>query len=158
MPEPQTSLLDALQLVVVLRYLLPALLFLFVLQVVRTMAADLRRSGRGDTAGGATAGPADLVVIQGASPAAGERFRLRSDSILLGRDSSAEVVLVDQYASSRHAQIDRHEGRFYLTDLDTTNGTLLNGHRLKEPTYLAEGDEIEIGEIVFRFERSGDAA
>lgn len=154
MPEPSISASTSLQFLVLLRYLLPALLFLFVLYAVGLMARDLGRFGRARRDAGLSEGPAELLVIQGESPAVGERFRLQSSSITLGRDPTADIPLTDEFASAQHAQLVRHEGEYYVVDLGSTNGTSLNGRRLTDSTYLAEGDEIEIGETVLRFVRT----
>ena len=150
-PESQTSIFGSLQLLVLLRYLVPALLFLFVLSVLRVMATDASRL-RGDvSATRERGGLAELVVVQGTSPAVGERFQLVSESVIIGRDPTVEVTITDGFASSRHAQVVRQGDRYYLADLGSTNGTLVNGQAVTDSVFLVEGDDIEIGEVVFRF-------
>lgn len=72
---------------------------------------------------------------------------LDKDTTLLGRDPSADVS-VDAAAavvSRRHAEIQRTNGHFELIDLNSFNGTLLNGQRITQPAPLSNGDLIQLG-------------
>ena len=79
-----------------------------------------------------------------------------------GRRPENMVVLSgDLYVSGSHAQISAEDGDvFILTDIGSTNGTLLNGERLPvhAPAALSDGDEILIGGTALRFERLGQSA
>jgi hypothetical protein len=65
--------------------------------------------------------------------------------IRIGRAPECELVLRDTRASRRHARLAARNGVLVLTDLGSTNGTLVNGHRITE-VVLGGGDRIEIGE------------
>jgi pSer/pThr/pTyr-binding forkhead associated (FHA) protein len=65
--------------------------------------------------------------------------------IRIGRAPECELVLRDTRASRRHARLAARNGVLVLTDLGSTNGTLVNGHRITE-VVLGAGDRIEIGE------------
>lgn len=69
---------------------------------------------------------------------------------LLGRDPENTIALND--ASARHARLSRENGVWWLEDLDSQNGTLLNGLPLSKSTPLANGDIIGIGSTRFRLE------
>ena len=88
-----------------------------------------------------------LVVTRSSTPGTlGRIFRLDGRDALLGRGPEAEVQLVDDGISRRHAHIVRAaDGGFELQDLDSTNGTYHNGLRLKGNTRLEEGDNVELG-------------
>lgn len=78
-----------------------------------------------------------------------------------GRRAESSVVLQgDPYVSGSHAQVIAEGGEFRLTDLASTNGTLLNGERLaaNAPVALADGDVLLIGGTPLRFERLGAKA
>lgn len=64
-----------------------------------------------------------------------------------GRESDNTVVLQDPYTSGYHTRIYRNNGRFVIEDLESTNGTLLNGDLLDVKTYLEYGDIIWIGKL-----------
>ena len=60
----------------------------------------------------------------------------------------------DRYASSIHARVFSREGRFYVEDMNSTNGTLLNGATLQGEAELIDGDTVQIGDTTFRLEVS----
>jgi CheY-like chemotaxis protein len=88
-----------------------------------------------------------LVVIRSSTPGTLDRiFRLDGRDAVLGRGSEAEIQLVDEGISRRHARIVRTaDGGFELRDLDSSNGTYHNGLRLNESIRLDEGDKVELG-------------
>ena len=65
--------------------------------------------------------------------------------IRIGRAPECELVLRDNRVSRRHARLAARDGVLVLTDLGSTNGTLVNGHRVREVA-LGAGDRIQIGE------------
>ncbi len=73
----------------------------------------------------------------------------------LGRGPQNEVILPDRFASNNHARLYNRDGQYWLEDLGSKNGTYLNGNPLAETTVLANGDQIRIGEIIFKFVRWG---
>jgi pSer/pThr/pTyr-binding forkhead associated (FHA) protein len=96
-----------------------------------------------------SAGWGRLSVIQGlAEPAA---VRLDKPVLTIGRSVANDLVLHDGLISRQHAQIRRHEGGAVLQDLDSTNGTFLNGKRISGPQALRPGDVVRLGhtELVF---------
>ncbi len=89
----------------------------------------------------------------------GERFTIGSDGASIGRRFGNDIVLSDAYVSGQHAIIAFRDGAFYLSDVGSTNGTLLNGVRLEPnvPIELSAGDEIRLGQLtlVFSVEEAG---
>jgi len=78
----------------------------------------------------------------------GTRVRLTQAVIRIGRHPENDLrfhVELDRDASSRHAEIRLEESRYVLTDLGSTNGTILNGERISGPRLLHDGDTIEFG-------------
>jgi adenylate cyclase len=80
-------------------------------------------------------------------------FPLPEDRICrIGRSDKNSIVLDDDLASRNHAMLQHSEtGEFYLTDLGSSNGTLVNGARICVPTILHAGDRITIGSHEFTF-------
>jgi hypothetical protein len=70
----------------------------------------------------------------------------------IGRAPTNSVVLPDSFASNEHATLTLRGGRWWLQDRDSSNGTSLNGHPLKEPTVIVSGDIIGIGRVQLRLE------
>jgi two-component system, NtrC family, response regulator AtoC len=90
---------------------------------------------------------ARLVVVQGD---ASRREVPLERSATIGRGEESELVLLDGACSRRHAQIVRLGGVHVLRDLGSTNGTFVNGKRVREAR-LSDGDEIAIGGVRIRF-------
>lgn len=87
-----------------------------------------------------------LVVRRG--PRAGETFELKSQTVIIGRDSTADIIINDPEVSRNHCRLilDRS---YYLQDLGSTNGTFVDGSRLGgEPVRLANGQIIQLGSNV----------
>lgn len=70
---------------------------------------------------------------------------------ILGRDPHCSVIVDDGFASARHASIEWDGAGWVLRDLESTNGTLLEGRPVSEAR-LKDGDVVRIGDTRFRFE------
>jgi pSer/pThr/pTyr-binding forkhead associated (FHA) protein len=68
----------------------------------------------------------------------------------IGRDLGNDIVLTDAFASAHHALLTYREGRWWLEDLGSSNGTTVNGSRIQRPTPLDPGDLIGIGQVVLK--------
>ena len=89
-----------------------------------------------------------LVIQKGGFP--GTAFELSPGATLIGRNPSTDLTLVDEGISREHAVIEWEGQRFSIEDLQSTNGTKVNGRRIRS-TDLVDGDEIQIGRTVFVF-------
>lgn len=105
----------------------------------------------------AAPGPEDPApgawLIQESGEGTGELFHL-STTARLGRTAVHDVAVADMAASRDHARIEFVEGRFLITDLDSRNGTFVNGAQLVRPRPLRSGDRLRIGDTLFRFVES----
>jgi diguanylate cyclase (GGDEF)-like protein len=100
---------------------------------------------------------ASLTVVQGAEADLG--LHVRCDRpITLGRDPDVELPLRDGSASRRHCRVERDAdtGNYVLRDLGSTNGTQVNGLRVKDAVPLAEGDKVFLGASVVKFSYADD--
>jgi hypothetical protein len=91
-----------------------------------------------------------LAMTKG--PLLGREFRLNPTETTIGRAAENDIVLDDPTVSRYHAKVRREEEDFYLYDLAATNPTLVNGQTITRHL-LREGDQVEIGEMVFVFKR-----
>jgi two-component system, NtrC family, response regulator HydG len=100
--------------------------------------------------------PARLTLETGtASP---QSCELTSDrSFCLGRNRHSAIVLRDEHASRQHAELFYREDSWHLRDCGATNGTRLNGQRIRDTVALEHGDLITIGDIRLRFSDANDA-
>jgi FHA domain len=149
---------------VALKFGFIAILYLFLLVIARSAFKDLRRTtSPAPDATGFHAAPAYSEVVRGtdawliAERGGGlepeERFDLIG-GLSIGRSRESDVRISDRYASSLHARVFSRDGRFFVEDMSSTNGTLLNGATLKGEAELIDGDTVQIGDTVFRFEVS----
>ena len=95
-----------------------------------------------------------LVVERSPSrqPRVGERLPLRASNAI-GRDAGNDISFPDEAASARHAKLDVEDGEWWIEDLGSTNGTLVNGVRITKREKLRAGDEIGIGRVAMRLDR-----
>jgi serine phosphatase RsbU (regulator of sigma subunit) len=93
------------------------------------------------------------VVIENADGTR-QRYRVTKDRVTIGRARESDIFLPDQWLSRHHAEIQRRDGLFFLLDLGSKNGTLLNGERVRQQCRLQQGDVIALGEHHLTF--SGD--
>ena len=92
-----------------------------------------------------------LNVIQG--PDKGRRFDLPdTEPQLIGR-SSESLPLTDTTISRRHAELTPDDGKWLINDLNSANGTYVNGKRISKPVLLRAGDQIRTGSTLFVFGR-----
>ena len=97
------------------------------------------------TATRAMAVPARSLVIKTA-----DRSRSFDAAFTVGREGS--LIIDDEFASSSHARFQVARGRWYVEDLNSTNGTWLNGRRIQAAQWLKKGDKIRIGHTVMTVE------
>ncbi len=155
---------------VALKFGFLAVLYLFLLWVVRSARRDLR-AGAAPFAGEHVAAPdatgmysasemhaADLserdprlVVERAPGHDPGMIYDLDGD-IVLGRGDQAEIRLEDPFASARHARVREQGNIVVVEDLGSTNGTYLNEELLQSPRPLYPGDRVRIGDSEFSFE------
>lgn len=149
---------------VALKFGFLAVLYLFLFWVARSALRELR--GTSSPAPEATgfhavaeqgrggAPDAWLVVAKGGGLEAGERFDLFGGASI-GRSGDADVRIEDRFASGIHARIYPRGASYYVEDMNSTNGTYLNGERVDGEAELVVHDAIEIGDTEFRFEVEG---
>lgn len=80
----------------------------------------------------------------------GRTFPLESDEILIGREADCDVQIHHSAVSRHHARIERREGARVLVDLGSTNGTEVNGRRVREHV-LRSGDHVRLGQVVLKY-------
>lgn len=93
---------------------------------------------------------ATLVIRTGSFE--GTRYELRAPETLIGRNPDTDITLLDDGVSREHATLvyDATIQAFVIEDLQSTNGTRINGKSVRSET-LQHGDEIKLGSTVFEF-------
>lgn len=89
-----------------------------------------------------------------------QHWIIDQDLLVLGRDETCDIMIPERQISRQHVRFHRDEAdRYIIEDLDSKNGTWVNGHRLEGARELSDGDEIHIALVVrLRFIGSGVTA
>ncbi len=148
-------------LLTILKFCFLALLWLFFVRVLWAVWAEVNSPAPAAArAGPSAAAPARpttsestrLKVVEPASRR-GTAYQL-GDELTVGRASGCQVALPDDsYASQLHARIFRKDGRYWLEDLGSTNGTYLNAKPVTSPVALRRGDRVQVGRTVLEVTR-----
>ena len=140
------NILDLSYFGIVLKIVLIVIIYVIIVQALKIMSKDVKRSGgpsRGKNLGW------KLRVEysdDGGSFVGGDVIPI-GNKISIGRNSANQMVLPSQSVSSYHVKIYFEDGRYMLEDLNSTNGTFINGIRVDKKS-LQPGDEIRISETV----------
>lgn len=126
------------------------LLLIVLIKVIKAIASRPRRQAVEPQGPEQYIGPylGKLACIDG--PAAGHDFFIIEDVTTIGSIDGNSIVLPNPSVSKRHAGIKVEDLRFELADFGSTNKTYVNGREVVKQ-FLADGDEVRIGEFVFRF-------
>jgi hypothetical protein len=160
-----TSVAEAL---LALKIAFLVLLYLFVVRVIRSAGRERQAPSQdsmiltpsaASAAGLGRASPTRrsvrLVVRRSPSLEEGSEFPLNSAPVTVGRGGQNDLVLTgDEFASARHARIELRGDGAWVQDLDSTNGTFVNGARVAGAQRLDGGDVLRVGETDLLIEES----
>jgi pSer/pThr/pTyr-binding forkhead associated (FHA) protein len=153
---------------VALKFGFLAVLYLFLLWVARSSLRDLSEHDEASVVAEAAAPVAvprrarqtpdlragvdprlEVVAAMGLEP--GTSFDL-ADGATMGRADGSDIEIDDPFASSVHARVFPRGQFMYIEDMGSTNGTYLNGRRLRAAERLKVGDTVRIGETEYRYQ------
>jgi len=138
-------------LIFTLRILLSLVLYAFLALAFWAVWRDLR-AARAQAEARARDRPALVVIVPGETDLLpGDQLPLLPVTTL-GRALTNTIVLADSFASAEHARLTQRDSRWWLADLDSRNGTFLNGVRLQpgRPVAVIEGDLLGVGRVRLR--------
>jgi phosphoserine phosphatase RsbU/P len=92
---------------------------------------------------------ASLSILNGQR--AGETYELADSQVQLGRDSFCELVIPTRSVSRQHARVLREPDGYYIEDLNSLNGTYINGRRITRRTKLFDRDQIRLFDVLLEF-------
>lgn len=144
---------------IVLQYTLVILLYYFLYKVVRMIYLDLKtpallaREIAGQPFAEYKADRARLTVIESTETALTSQNYPVEETLTIGRNDHNDVIIHDSFTSHEHACVTKIKKNYWLYDLNSTNGTFLNGNRVAKEEPLKDGDIIKIGTVTFKFVR-----
>jgi hypothetical protein len=134
-----------------LRVTFIAMIYLFLFVVLRTTVRELSAAAQAMTGDERRAAGAGLIVLNAAesSLTPGASLSLEPTSSL-GRVAGNTIVIDDPHTSARHAELRFARGQWWLRDLGSSNGTLLNDEPVRAVVGVRPGDVIQCGRVRFR--------
>lgn len=144
------EILRILLLVLQLSFL--ALLYLILFGFARSLLRDLRSAEREQLASQAGIGRLAVLESPDDEPPVGRAIALGPINSL-GRNVNNTIYVEDEFVSANHAMLTFRGRSWFIEDQGSTNGTLVNGHRIDRPVALSFGDELTIGRVRMRLER-----
>ncbi|MBU5257033.1 FHA domain-containing protein [Tissierella praeacuta] len=130
------------------KYIFIVIIYLFIFSIIRLIYLDIRGiEGIGSDANVYL----KLINRKDSLPFKIKEYYFIKEVISLGRHGDNTIVVKDPFVSKRHFQIIEDEGDYYLEDLNSANGTYLNGDRIFDVVRLNDGDIIRVGQIEFLF-------
>lgn len=138
------------------RFLIVILLYLFLFKVIITLYGDLRTTAwYRERRNSPFVGKLEILSSM-CGFSKGQVFKIGRTGLTLGRGKGNDITVADSFASQEHARFFLKNNEVWLEDLNSTNGSWVNGERLNGPIQLVPGDFLKIGSISFQYTRWQD--
>lgn len=135
------------------------LLWFFIFMAVRAMYRDVKLAGGVQTSAlvaprravvpGRREAAKQLAVVEG--PLKGSHMAVGTlEEVVMGRSPDSDFQLGDDFASAHHARLFRRGSDWFVEDLDSRNGTFVNGARIDQPEHVGVGSDIKVGRTTVR--------
>lgn len=132
----------------IFRYIFILLIYLFMIGIIRMIYLDIKsmRSSIND-------GDSYLKLLnrKDTLPFKVNEVYVIDNDVTIGRGAQNDIILKDPYISKSHAKIIIDENEYFLEDLNSVNGTLINDEKVFDVVKLKDGDRIKLGQIEFLF-------
>jgi hypothetical protein len=135
----------------ILRLVLAILIYAFLGSIVYLLWQDLRRAAAEARAREGLRGRLVTIASSLSAPKTGDTFPLLPVTSI-GRAPTNTITLLDETTSLEHVLISLRGGKWWLEDLGSRNGTLLNGVLVTTPLVISAGDMIALGQTQFKLE------
>ena len=128
------------------------LVYVFIIKIIKMVNSDIAVMLKKKTEGAHSGTYLKLLNIRSSLKfPVSESYEIAAD-VKIGRSRECEIKIDDPFMSSVHAEILLQDGYCFLHDMESTNGTLLNGEKVEgDPIELINGDKISFGQITFIF-------
>ena len=136
----------------IIKYAFVIAVYIFIYSVVKLIYLDISDAKRMNKAEDDGYGYLKLINLRkDLSYRVFESYSVREEAVI-GRSKKCDIYINNPYLSKNHSRITFSEGKFYIEDLKSTNGTYLNGKALgSRPVRLKDNDKITFGDLSFLF-------
>ncbi len=136
----------------IIKYAFVVVVYIFIYSVVKLVYLDISDAKRMSKAEDDGYGYLKLINLRkDLKYRVFESYSVR-DEATIGRSKKCDIYINNPYLSKEHARISFNEGKFYIEDLGSTNGTYLNGNKLgTHAVRLKDSDKITFGDLSFLF-------
>lgn len=133
----------------VLKYVFIVIIYLFIISIIRLMYLDIKSMSRV----GASIDSCYLKVVNRLDSLnfKMQEYYVLGKKVTIGRSNRCNISIKDNFVSKVHLQIYEDGGSYFIEDLNSANGTFLNGDRIEDIIELRNGDTIGVGLIQFIF-------
>lgn len=102
--------------------------------------------------------PPAFVLLMGPTGIMGKQWPLTQDTVIIGRDISCDIHISEKSLSKKHAKVELNGDEVSITDLQSTNGTEVQGTRLEadKSTVLKDNDQVKLGNVIVKFLSQGN--
>lgn len=138
--------------ILLLRVAVVFFLYFFLWQVLRVVSRDLRGDATPSSAQLHPYGQLVVTIAGQTGLAVGKAFPL-SPMNIIGRNTSTDIALNDNFLSAEHARLELQGDEWVLEDLHSTNGTFLNGFEVRDTVNVQDGDIIRVGRVELKLVR-----
>ncbi|HHV26377.1 FHA domain-containing protein [Anaerosalibacter bizertensis] len=133
---------------VVFKYVFILIIYLFMLSIIRLIYLDIKGMSLNTLSKN---NYLKLINQKETLPfKVKEVYSLDKDTTI-GRGNQNNIIIKDPYISKKHLKIVKDEGDYYLEDLESANGTFVNGDKIMDVVKLRNGDRIRLGQVEFLF-------
>ena len=127
----------------ILRILMALALYAFLIAVLLILWQDMKRQS--NLLSIRKVPPIKLVNLNAENE---QTYQFNTPEVSLGRVPASDCHLNDDTVSAKHAHLSYHHNNWWITDLDSKNGTYLNQDEVKEPHVITSGDKIQCGQVI----------
>ncbi len=149
-----------------LSYVFITIIYLFIFSVIALIYMDIKKMNKGENDDAEEVMEDDAEEIEekhtailrtvktekAAACGMKKFYRISGEPVIVGRGKNCDISINDVFLSAEHFQVWCEDGIWYIGDMGSKNGTLLNGTRLKKVKKLSDGDEISFGGLSVIFE------
>lgn len=135
-----------------LKYIFVTVIYTFIFAIIRMIYLDIHSMNAGRSSGNKNLPYLKLINRRDSLDLKVDESYVLEDGLTIGRSKDNGITIADPYLSGKHVIFKNQNGSCILRDLNSTNGTLVNGEKLSEmPVKLKDGDRIHIGQLDFLF-------